>query len=385
MTLSTPERVRFEDERSHLLASLDDLDAEYAAGDIDEHDYLALKDDYTARAAKLTRALGGAKITRVAAEKKPPSYRIAWIAMIIAVAGLAAWMMVQFSGARGIDETASGEIRLSTVSLLNDAAAEFGQGNVDRAIELYGDVLRIEQTNVEALTYRGWIQYQQGNDDAARADLDDAVAFDPEYADVRVFRTIVALDAGEFDDAAAELAAYDAANPSAVSQNLVAQRQVRERVGVARMGALLDSVGEIEIPDLTAADISIEEAQRAGELFVRLEDPQRAIRSFDSVIEVDPENSDALAWHGWTLGLLAQSGVEELFPDALDWLDRAVAADPNAADARVFRAFIFNRLGDLAEAREDLAVFDQLDPADQPPDMLALIEQFGLRDALSET
>ena len=385
MTLSTPERVRFEDERSHLLASLDDLDAEYAAGDIDEHDYLALKDDYTARAAKLTRALGGAKIKRVAAEKKPPSYRIAWIAMIIAVAGLAAWMMVQFSGARGIDETASGEIRLSTVSLLNDAAAEFGQGNVDRAIELYGDVLRIEQTNVEALTYRGWIQYQQGNDDAARADLDDAVAFDPEYADVRVFRTIVALDAGEFDDAAAELAAYDAADPSAVSQNLVAQRQVRERVGVARMGALLDSVGEIEIPDLTAADISIEEAQRAGELFVRLEDPQRAIRSFDSVIEVDPENSDALAWHGWTLGLLAQSGVEELFPDALDWLDRAVAADPNAADARVFRAFIFNRLGDLAEAREDLAVFDQLDPADQPPDMLALIEQFGLRDALSET
>ena len=140
MTLSTPERVRFEDERSHLLASLDDLDAEYAAGDIDEHDYLALKDDYTARAAKLTRALGGAKIKRVAAEKKPPSYRIAWIAMIIAVAGLAAWMMVQFSGARGIDETASGEIRLSTVSLLNDAAAEFGQGNVDRAIELYGDV-----------------------------------------------------------------------------------------------------------------------------------------------------------------------------------------------------------------------------------------------------
>ena len=246
-------------------------------------------------------------------------------------------------------------------------------------------MLSIEQTNVEALTYRGWIRYQSGEDDAARLDFDDAVAFDPEYADVRVFRSIVALDAGEFDDAAAEIAAFDAANPTDVALDLVEARQVRERIGVARMAELFDTLDDTEIPDLEAAGIAPTEAQLAGELFAQLEDPQRALRSFDAVLDVDPGNSDAMAWHGWTLALLANSGVEELFVHATEWLDRAIEADPLAADARVFRAFLFNRLGDPVMAREELAVFDSLDPIDQPADMVGLIEVEGLRQALAET
>jgi len=383
-SLTKAERARFVDERDHLLASLDDLDAEFAAGDIDEVDYTTLKDDYTARTAKLTRALDGAKVTRVAAERSPIAGRLAWFAGVLAIAALAAWAMVQFSGARGTSETASGDIRQSTVSLLNVAAAEFGQGNVDKAIELYGEVLEIEPTNVEALTYRGWIQYQSGDDDAARADFDDAVAFDPEYADVRVFRSIVALDAGDFDTAAAEIAQFDASNPTAIARSLVEQRQVRERIGVARMAQLLESTASPEdIPNLAAAGVSVAEAQLAGELFVELEEPLRALRSFDAVSAVEPNNADALAWHGWTLALLAESGQQDLFPSAIEWLDRAIEADGEAADARVFRAFVFNRLDRTEEARAELAVFDGL-PADrQPADMIALIDQFGLRDALA--
>ena len=101
MSLSNAERVRFEDERDHLLASLDDLDAEFAAGDIDEIDYAGLKDDYTARTAKLTRALDGAKVTRVKAGGTSSSRRLMWIASVLVIAGVAAWAMVQFSGARG--------------------------------------------------------------------------------------------------------------------------------------------------------------------------------------------------------------------------------------------------------------------------------------------
>ncbi len=379
-SLTDAERSRLSEEREHLLASLDDLDAERAAGDIDELDYETLRDDYTARAATLTRALDGARVTRTKRESPPVSSRLLWVASVVVVAGFAAWAMVAFSGARGVSETASGEIRSSTVSLLNDAAAEFGQGNVEKAIELYGDVLEIEQTNVEALTYRGWIQYQSGNTAAARADFDDAVAFDPDYADVRVFRSIVALDDEDYETASAEIAAFDAANPSAIAQNLVAQRQVRERIGVARMAELL---GETDgLVDLDAANVRLEEAQLAGELFVQLEDPERAIRSFDSVLLVDESNASAMAWHGWTLALLAESGVEELFPESEEWLDRAVAADPNNADARVFRAFLFNRLERQDEARDELAVFDAL--AEQPADMVALLDQFGLRNVLTQ-
>ena len=50
-------RAALEDQRAFLLSSLADLDAEWDAGDIAEDDYLALKDDYTARAAAVLRAL----------------------------------------------------------------------------------------------------------------------------------------------------------------------------------------------------------------------------------------------------------------------------------------------------------------------------------------
>lgn len=377
-SLSEVERDRLRTERDHLLESLDDLDAEFSAGDLDELDYETLRDDYTARTARITRALDGARVKRTK-RSSPVSQKLVWAAGVIALAGFASWAMVLFSGARGSSDVASGEIRQSTVTLLSDAAEAFGTGDVDRSIEIYGEVLELQPTNVEARTYRGWIRYQQGDADQAEADFDEVVAIDPEYSDVRVFRAIMALDAQDFDAASEEIAAFDASNPTPVAQQLVAQRQVRERIGVARMAQLLDSTEGV--PDLAAAGVSVEEAQLAGELFVELQDPALATRSFDAVLAVEPANADALAWQGWTLALLAQSGVEELFDDAISWFDEAVEADPQAADARVFRAFVFNRLERVDEARDELAVFDSL--AEQPADMVALIEQFGLREALA--
>lgn len=377
------ERERLQVERDHLLASLDDLDSELAAGDIDELDYETLKNDYTARAAKLTRVLDGAPVKRTKRASSPLGRKIMWSVGVILLAGFAAFAMVEFSGARGANDTASGEIRLSSASLLNDAANEFRLGNVDRAIELYGEVLEESPTNVEAFTYRGWLQYQSGDVESAMADFDDAVAFDPEYGDVRVFRAIVALDAEDYSVASAELAAFDQSNPTAIAQSLVAERQVRERIGIARMSELLEATpGALDLVDLEAEGVGVAEAQLAGELFIQLEDPTQALRSFDSVLEAEPDNADALAWHGWTLALLAESGEEELFADAEDWLERAVTADPNTADARVFRAFLFNRLARPDEAQVELEHFDQL--TDPPADMVSLMAQFGLREALEQ-
>lgn len=377
--LTDAERDRLHEERDHLLTSLDDLDAELAAGDIDQVDYDTLRDDYTARTALLTRALDGAAVKRSEAKRSSRATRLKWVVSVLAIAAISAWAMVQFSGARGAGETASGEIRLSTTTLLANAAQAFGQGDRDRSLELYSEVLDLQPTNVEALTYRGWILYQGGEVEAAKADFDEAVAFDEDYGDVRVFRSIVALDEERFEDASTELAAFDRSNPTAIARSLIAQRQVRERIGVARMNELLQDTDGL--PDLEANNIGVAEAQLAGELFVQLQDPESAIRSFDSVLEADPENADALAWHGWTLALLAESGAEELFVDAEEWLDRAVAADPQTADARVFRAFIFNRLGRSDEAGAELELFDEL--VDPPEDMTALIDQFGLRQALA--
>ena len=44
------------DQREFLLRSLEDLELEHEAGDLDDADYNALKDEYTARAAAALRA-----------------------------------------------------------------------------------------------------------------------------------------------------------------------------------------------------------------------------------------------------------------------------------------------------------------------------------------
>ena len=46
-----------EEQRDFLLRSLRDLETEFAAGDVDDHDYRTLKDDYTVRAAAVLRAI----------------------------------------------------------------------------------------------------------------------------------------------------------------------------------------------------------------------------------------------------------------------------------------------------------------------------------------
>ena len=86
-----PDRLAsLEDERDFLLRSLDDLEAEYAAGDIDDRDYEALTDDYTVRAAETIRAIELHR-TELAASARPGSRirMLGWLAGLVGMALLA--------------------------------------------------------------------------------------------------------------------------------------------------------------------------------------------------------------------------------------------------------------------------------------------------------
>ena len=110
-TSLSPDRLAaLEEERDFLLKSLADLDAERAAGDIDDADHQALTDDYTARAAEVIRAIEEHRDAVEAA--RPPRSRSR---MVIAVAGiavvavLAGVLMAQASGRREPGDTITGE------------------------------------------------------------------------------------------------------------------------------------------------------------------------------------------------------------------------------------------------------------------------------------
>jgi tetratricopeptide (TPR) repeat protein len=214
MTDATAARTALEEQRDFLLRSLEDLEREHEVGDIDEHDYAALKDDYTSRAAAVLRA--------IAAEPRPPrrpgrrslARRALPLLGVLAFAGLAGLLVAQMSGRRDEGQFSSGDVRQSVTEKLNEAGQRFSDGDADGAIALYDEVLEDQPTNAEALTYKGWALYTLvGDEEAALTALLDAATAHKDYPDVHAFLAVLFFRSGLVEQADRELERLDALDP----------------------------------------------------------------------------------------------------------------------------------------------------------------------------
>ena len=226
-----------EEERDFLLRSLDDLDRERAAGEIEEADYSALKDDYTARAASVLRAIEVARSAPSGGSEAPPGPQpsggprrrarlVAAVLAVVMLAGVAGTMVARSVGERLPGEPATGDIAATGPSSgwardLARARQLMAEGETLEAIKVYDAVLSQRPDQPEALAYRGWLVRlagcQAGNPapvDKGLQYLDRAVAADPSYPDAHLFRGLVLYqDKGDPAAAVPELRAFLAANP----------------------------------------------------------------------------------------------------------------------------------------------------------------------------
>ncbi len=90
-------------------------------------------------------------------------------------------------------------------------------------------------------------------------------------------------------------------------------------------------------------------------------DPKAAIELYSQVLEVDPDNVEALTYRAWLLVLIARSAGDEVkqlaFASASSDLERAIVIDPDYADAHCFLGITRFRLGDDAPgAKEQLTI-----------------------------
>jgi len=235
-----------EEERDHLLQSLEDLDRELAEGDIEEADYDALKEDYTARTAAVLRAIedaAPARPRRAAPESGPESESEADTRggsggfpkrARIAVAALAVAALVAVSGvlvSRSAEQRRPGEAATGDIAATGptgDVAQGLAtarqlreQGQTLAAIRTYDEVLAMDAKQPEALAYRGWLVRQAGAQ-AGNAELvnkgleyvNRAVAADPSYPWAHFFRGLILYE-DKRDPAAAvpELRAFLEAGP----------------------------------------------------------------------------------------------------------------------------------------------------------------------------
>jgi hypothetical protein len=202
-TKPDPDRLaELEDERSFLLRSLDDLDREHEAGDIDDADYTTLRDGYTARAATVLRAI---ESQQAALPPKRPRHwkRIGvWGAGLVVVAVLAGVLVAWASGDRLPGDSSSGDIAESVTSKLAEARA-LQASDLKGAIQRYDEVLKVEPDNPEALTYRGWLVTLVGSQanatdllQSGEQALQRAMQVAPTYADPFCFEAIVRFRVG---------------------------------------------------------------------------------------------------------------------------------------------------------------------------------------------
>lgn len=369
------------EERDFLLASLDDLEAEYAAGDLDDDDYATLKADYTARAASVIRLIDGGHPAPGAAEVEPGGRGWWWLIGVIVLASMAGVLVAQFSGSRGSNDTITGEIRVTARELVLEAQAAFGQGDLDGAIELYDEVLEIQPSNVEALTYKAWFTRLQGDPGAASPIIEDAVAIDPEYPDARVFATAIALDVGDVGAAQGHLDAFDLLAAPPFLEELVVQQGLRARLdeiaqadALARVDALWMS-GDAD--SFIAAGLSATDVLLAAEATAAGGDVFGAVGLVQAALDDAPNDPALLAGYAWILARSASAEEPAPAELALSFLDRALAVDPLHPEALVYRSFTRAFLGDQVGAATDLAGFDAL-PV-RPADLRQIITEFGLR------
>ncbi len=205
------------EERDFLLRSLDDLERERADDDIDDETYTRLRDDYTARAAAVLRAIRDGSSSDVVDDsdggRRTRTTRLVIVgAGVVVFAVVAGILLARAVGERapggsatGNQQLADGEEASSAAEQLTalEAAVEaapddptahlelarfLAPDDPARALEEYDEVVALDPANAEARAYGGWIVHLAGLPDEAMTRIDRAVATDPEYPDAHFFR-----------------------------------------------------------------------------------------------------------------------------------------------------------------------------------------------------
>jgi tetratricopeptide (TPR) repeat protein len=225
-----------EEQRDFLLRSLDDLEREREAGDVDDADYAALKDDYTARAAAVLRAIEAGRLTPAPEARRRSVTRSVVVGLgVVAFAVLAGTLLAQAVGRRDAGEVATGDIRQSVTEKLNEAGRRGSSGDMAAAIDLYDEVLQDDPGNAEALTYKGWMLTLSGEPSDGLTALLDAATANPTYPDVHAFLAIVFFRNGLVQQASNELDRLDALDPPPAIAKLTAG--LRAQVDAALAGS----------------------------------------------------------------------------------------------------------------------------------------------------
>jgi tetratricopeptide (TPR) repeat protein len=244
--LDPDELAALEEQRDFLLGSLDDLEREHRAGDLDDDDHRTLRDDYTARAAETIRAIEAQRAAFAGARRRPDGRRTAAVVTaLVAFAVVAGALVASSLGARQAGDTITGEIgvRQSPSQRAQGCQELIDPAAPQSAIDCYQGVLDDDSRNVVAKTFLAWqLELSSGFQEAGDAELlqrsaadliEQAIEDDPDYSYARAFRAVMAFRHGEPERAQQYLEEFRDANPSADARAVIDQMELEGRIAEA--------------------------------------------------------------------------------------------------------------------------------------------------------
>lgn len=230
------ELAALEEQRRFLLTSLDDLEREYAVGDLDDDDYETLRADYTARAARVIDAIDNQQELIDATDPGNRGMRrIVAVVAVVVVSVVAGIVVTSTSGSKRAtgESTESLTPSKATQACIDKMGTTFGSetgsgsdfaSNAVATLECFGDQIEADPDDVVALTYRGRTEAllaRQLEGVASEADvanfatrahndLSRALELAPEFPDALAFAALAAVQEGDVASARRYLAQIDA-------------------------------------------------------------------------------------------------------------------------------------------------------------------------------
>ena len=340
--LDPDELALLEEEREHLLVSLQDLEREHDAGDLDDLDYATLRDDYTVRASEVLAAI---EEQRSRLERDRPRRSagrvVASVAGVVVLAVVAGVLVAQASGQRG-GGAITGAVDTNRARLQTCQQASFR--DPEGGVDCYDEILADAPDNVEALTYQGWALVRLDRVEEGAAQLSRAVELDPDYPDARVFRAVVAARVGDHELAAAEIDRFYRNDPSPQAIQVLQTQGIEREIFVFTIDestrACWQESARNQDPEATDAEAFLDE------LAVCLE----------ALLEREPDNVDAMV-------SLAYAGVDQADPDlrrARELAATAITVDPQDPNALLLSASLAFAEGQVEETEAALALLEQL-------------------------
>ncbi len=244
-----------EEERRFLLRSIEDLDKELAAGDIEVDDHDRLHTDYSARLANVQRRIEGDQTSLVvAATARSRRSRLIPIGAGLATFAFALGagiLVARSAGERKAGQTITGGAVDTSKSakireLMSKASAQMATDPLG-AVKTYDEVTKLEPRTAAAWAYGGWTlrltalriadeKQQAAIRKASLRRLDEAVRLDPTYPDARAFRAVLKYrDLGDAPGAKVDLVALDKIEHDPIVDQLTAG--IRDDLGLPARAA----------------------------------------------------------------------------------------------------------------------------------------------------